>query len=127
MITGSIFGMEERALKLCEDRASILANNIANSSTPGFKARDFDFHHALKQANVRYEVAKTHENHLQVNNGVDGTRLEYRTPMQTSIDENTVDDELERKSFIENSIRYQASLSFAQSKLSTLMQAIKGE
>lgn len=127
MIAGSIFGVEERALKLCESRATILANNIANSSTPKFKARDFDFHKALKQANAHYAVATTHDNHLQLKNGIEGTKLIYRVPMQTSIDGNTVDDEIERKSFVENSIQYQASLSFAQSKMSTLMRAIKGE
>jgi len=127
MIASSIFGMEERALKLCENRASLLANNIANSSTPNYKARDFDFHSALKQTTAQYAVTTTHDNHLQIKNGTDGVKVAYRIPMQTSLDENTVDDELERKNFVENSIQYQASLSFAQNKLSTLMHAIKGE
>jgi len=127
MIANTIFGLEERALQLSEYRATVLANNIANASTPNFKARDFDFHSALTEASAHYAVSTTHANHLQMNNAIDGQQLGYRTPMQTSLDGNTVDDELERKNFINNSILYQASLGFAQQKLNTLLHAIKGE
>ena len=127
MIADSLFGLEERSLKLSEFRATVLANNLANSSTPNYKARDFDFQSALTHANSQYSMATTHENHLQLNNSIAGQRLGYRTPMQTSLDNNTVDDEIERKNFINNSVQYQASLGFVQNKLSTLMRAIKGE
>lgn len=127
MIANNIFGLEERALKLSELRATVLANNIANASTPHFKARDFDFQSALTEASAHFAVTTTHANHLQVNNAIGGQPLGYRTPMQTSLDGNTVDDELERKNFINNSIQYQASLSFVQQRLNTLLHAIKGE
>lgn len=127
MIIGNVFGLEEQALKLCEHRAGILSNNIANSATPNYKAVDFDFHAALKQAKAHYAVETSHDKHIQLSNSIDGQRLSYRIPMQTSIDENTVDDEIERKNFIQNSLRYQTSLSFAQNKIGILMKAIKGE
>ena len=43
------FGMHEQALKLRSHRAEVLAGNIANADTPGYKARDFDFHKLLQQ------------------------------------------------------------------------------
>jgi flagellar basal-body rod protein FlgB len=44
-----------------------------------------------------------------------------------SLDGNTVDDEIERKNFMENSLRYQMNLTFISNKSSELLKAIKGE
>ncbi|NIV32126.1 MAG: flagellar basal body rod protein FlgB, partial [Anaerolineae bacterium] len=37
------FGIHDDALRLRSQRSEVLANNIANADTPGFKARDIDF------------------------------------------------------------------------------------
>jgi len=123
---GSVFGVEERALKLCEDRAALLAGNISNSSTPNYKARDFDFQDAMKQASSAV-LKTTSAGHLNSAGSMGGQKISYRVPMQMSADENTVDDELERKNFIQNAINYQASLSFAQNTMGILSQALRGE
>lgn len=127
MIGRSAFDVEERALKLCEGRATLLASNIANSSTPQYKARDFDFQKAMNIASAQSGLVTTNARHLQAGHSVEGQSIGYRVPMQFSLDENTVDDEIERKNFIQNAIKYQASLGFAQNKMSNLMRAIKGE
>ncbi|MEJ2425701.1 MAG: flagellar basal body rod protein FlgB, partial [Candidatus Thiodiazotropha sp.] len=44
----NVFGIHERALTLRSQRAEVLASNLANADTPGFKARDFDFKAMLK-------------------------------------------------------------------------------
>ena len=41
-------GVHEQALMLRDQRSTILASNIANTDTPGFKARDFDFASVLR-------------------------------------------------------------------------------
>lgn len=127
MSGSSIFGLEARSLTLCEDRARLLASNIANSSTPNYKARDIDFQHAMKQASTNSALIATNAQHLPVSHSVDGQKVAYRVPMQFSLDDNTVDDELERKNFIDNSIKYEASLGFAKSKMNTLMRALRGD
>lgn len=121
------FGVSERALKLCEDRASLLAGNIANSSTPNYKARDFDFRDAMQKASSNQALLTTHSNHLNSSHSLDGQKVAYRVPMQSSSNGNTVDDEIERKNFIQNAINYQAGLGFAQNTMSTLLHAIRGE
>ncbi|WP_133128891.1 flagellar basal body rod protein FlgB [Legionella nagasakiensis] len=126
----SILGLEEKALKLCEERAGILSHNIANVSTPNYKARDFDFQKALKQATEHSQLITTHKNHVHTmsnKSSIGGQPLQYRVPMQEKLDQNTVDDELERKNFMENSLHYQANLNFVQGKYAQLMKAIKGE
>ena len=46
----NIFGIHATALKLREQRMAVLGSNIANASTPGYKARDIEFSAALKLA-----------------------------------------------------------------------------
>jgi flagellar basal-body rod protein FlgB len=48
--TTSLFGIHAAALSLREARLDVLASNLANADTPGFKARDIDFAQALTDA-----------------------------------------------------------------------------
>jgi flagellar basal-body rod protein FlgB len=114
----SIFGVSGDALKLCEERSKLIGDNLANGSTPGYKAKDIDFQAVLGQ------VA---EKGASVGSDVIAENLKYRVPMQKSLDGNTVDPEIERKNFIQNAIRYQVSLTFVHNRTSELLQAIRGE
>ena len=51
----------------------------------------------------------------------------YRVPAQASLDQNTVDVQVERAAFLDNAMRYQASLRFLSSRLSGLLNAFRGE
>lgn len=123
----SIFGLSEKALQLTEGRSVMLTNNLINASTPHYKAKDIDFHKALQDASETYSLNKTNANHIQADNQLSGQQMLYRVPMQMSLDGNTVDDEIERKNFMENAMRYQVNLTFIQNKSDELMKAIKGE
>lgn len=124
----SVFGLSEKALSLCEDRAVMLTNNIVNSSTPHYKAKDIDFNKAVQQANdTSASLALTNPSHIASTDTISNAQTLYRVPMQNSLDGNTVDSELERKSFIENALHYQVNLTFVQNKSDQLMKAIKGE
>jgi flagellar basal-body rod protein FlgB len=57
---------------------------------------------------------------------LDPATLKYRVPMAPSLDGNTVDEQLEQSAFAENSVRYQATLTFLNGKLRDLMTAITG-
>lgn len=125
----SIFGLSEKALRLTEDRSVLLTNNIANSSTPHYKARDIDFHQTLQETNsITPNLLTTHANHIKPSSEQDsGAHTMYRVPMQMSLDGNTVDEEIERKNFIENALNYQVNLTFIKNKTDELRKAIKGE
>ena len=125
----SIFGLSEKALSLCEDRSILLSNNVVNSSTPNYKARDIDFQKLLKQeeSNQASSLVTSNPNHLQGNEQLNGQPLLYRVPMQKNMDGNTVDENIERKDFIQNAMNYQVNLTFIQNKADQLMKAIKGE
>lgn len=123
------FGIHERALLLRSQRAEVLAANIANADTPGYKARDIDFKAMLaNEVDSSARLRTTDSQHIQTEEGmVPPSQLLYRTPMQPSLDGNTVDSEQEHTAFSANAIEYQASLSFINSKISGIRKALTGE
>ena len=125
------FGIHDDALMLHGRRASILAANMANADTPHYKARDIDFKAVLDRVSGTQgsiAVATTHPRHLPSDStGVSGAELLYRVPHQPSLDGNTVDTDIEQTTFMENALRYQASLRFLGGRIKTLRSAIRGD
>ncbi len=129
------------ALLLRSERGRVLSSNIANADTPHYKARDFDFRAALSQATgvqmnaggsaaepARAAMARTASGHLPFAAANGGNPpLVYRTPLQTSLDANTVDMDIERAQFADNTLRYEASLRFLNGQIRTLMTAMTGQ
>jgi flagellar basal-body rod protein FlgB len=116
-------------LALYGKRSGLLASNIANADTPGFKARDIDFRRMLASAgSEQVALQTTRHGHISAG-GQAGSINEtlYRVPDQPSLDGNTVNIQVEAAAFTENAIRYQSTLTFLSGKFSSLMLAIKGE
>jgi len=117
-------------LSVYSKRSSVLASNLANANTPGYKAKDIDFKAALSQAGGEQQVAlrTTRGNHITgTGSGMSNPEILYRTPLQPSLDGNTVDSQQEKARFTENAIRYQSTLTFLGGKFKGLKLAIKGE
>ena len=117
MGSNSLFGVHGAALAVRSQRMGVLASNIANASTPGYKAKDIDFREALDAIETG-----------GVNGGasIDGA-VKYRIPLQPSIDGNTVELSTEQTAFAENAVAYQTTLAFLNGRISTLTRALKGE
>ncbi len=129
MKLGDAFGIHEQALKVRSYRAELLASNMANADTPGFKARDIDFKQALGTATIQQPRMKTtHQNHISnATSGLSPAHLRYRIPTQPSLDGNTVDMQIEKSAFAANTLEYQASLGFLNGKIKGLKKAIRGD
>ncbi|HOP15783.1 MAG: flagellar basal body rod protein FlgB [Chromatiaceae bacterium] len=123
-----VFGIHEEALRLRARRSEVLASNLANADTPGYKARDFDFEAMLrKEMQPPVRLASTHSGHIKTDQSVvASTQMGYRIPQQPSLDGNTVEVEREQTEFSANAMRYQASLRFLDGRIKGLMLAIKG-
>lgn len=121
-------GIHPQALVMREKRSELLAANLANADTPGYKARDMNFEAVFKQnLQLTQTLERTHVNHLPVqNNGLQAHTL-YRNPNQASLDGNTVEANVEQAKYAENAVQYQASLQFLSSKFSGLMLALRGQ
>jgi len=129
ILTDGLFGNHTQALALWQRRAEVLAANMANADTPNFKARDVDFRAALGGADAAatpLPLAAPSTGVAAGTNELSGAALKYRLPMQPSLDGNTVDAESEQAAFAENSVRYQASLTFINAQIRTLRTAITG-
>lgn len=125
----SALGIHDRALSVRAKRAEMLASNIANGDTPGYKARDIDFRQALQQAGNTQQttIRTTHSRHISTASPSVDVDVMYRIPNQSSLDGNTVDTQIEKSEFADNALRYQASLTFLGRKFNGLMAALKGE
>lgn len=126
----SALGIHAEALRLRERRAEVLASNLANADTPGFKAQDLDFRSILaRQAGTGIRLASTDSQHLSGHKSETTAihELQYRIPTQPSLDGNTVDPHLEKAAFADNTVRYQTTLMLLGSKISGLRNAIRGE
>jgi flagellar basal-body rod protein FlgB len=129
-------GVHADALKIRGQRTELLARNLANADTPGYQARDIDFRAALAQAggatgaDVSVAVRATNVNHISTtddSSGVSSANLKYRVPLAPALDGNTVDVQMEQAAFAENSVRFQATLTFLQNRFRGLMTAITGQ
>lgn len=125
------FGLHPQGMELRAQRAEVIAGNIANADTPGYKAKGLDFKEAMAKASSQQAassgMSRTHEKHLDtrisINNNVD-----FRVPNQADTgDGNTVDVQLERNLYLNNSIEYQASVQFMTGKIKGLKKAITGQ
>lgn len=135
-------GVHQDALKVYAQRTSVLANNIANADTPNFKAQDLDFRSVLAQsatgaaaggpggASAALPLTTTSGNQISSSTSAAGgasAGLKYRVPLAPSLDGNTVDVQMEQAAFADNTVRYQAALSFLSGKFRDLMTAITGQ
>lgn len=111
-----LFGIHGKALEIRSQRIGMLASNIANAATPGYKARDIDFAAALNAS---------------LSGGAGDRAIEgatrYRVPLMASLDGNTVEMATEQSAFAENAVAYSATLGFIQGKVETMTRALRGE
>ena len=123
------------ALDVRAKRGELIANNLANADTPGYQARDIDFRQAMARAAGQgptsgVQLSTTNAGHIGGNSSADAATnpdLKYRTPLAPALDGNTVDAQVEQAAFAENAVRYQATLTFLNSKFRGLIAAITGQ
>jgi flagellar basal-body rod protein FlgB len=127
----SALGIHESALRVRGQRAGVLANNLANVDTPNYKARDLDFKQILNQKvteSNQFNMQSTNERHISLGGAFgEDSDLLYRTPQQPSIDGNTVEDQIEHAEYMKNTLAFQASFQFLNSKFQGLKSAIRGD
>jgi flagellar basal-body rod protein FlgB len=123
---------QQEALSLRAQRQSVIASNIAHADTPGYKARDIDFSSTLAQTIERGRAADgmslstTSVRHIAAQAPAqDNGDLQYRIPLQSSIDGNTVEMDTERVAFADNTVHFESGLTVVSSKIKTMLAAIQ--
>jgi len=124
----SYFGVPAKALLIRDQRASQLANNLANADTPNYKAKDVNFNDALQQAmgSSAQNMVTTNPEHIRTPQSM-SVPLKFRVPQQVSLDGNTVDKDIETTAYLNNTLAYQADITFLTSKIRMMRSALRGE
>lgn len=105
---------QQKMLGVLAYRQQLLASNIANADTPGYKAVDIDIQGVAqvtrRGASASLSLMTTTSRHLSGSIPTPPFPLKYHVPYQASADGNTVEMDVERQKFSENSLMYQFSL-----------------
>lgn len=119
---GGKASLQELALGVRAYRQQLIASNIANADTPGYQAVDINFEDALRIARSiantpPLKLSATVAGHIagQAQSSVPPVPLKYHAPSQPSADGNTVEMDVERSKFAENSMMWE----FARDRVSS--------
>jgi flagellar basal-body rod protein FlgB len=104
----------ERAISGASLRQSVLANNLANAETPGYKRMDVNFHDALAQAMGSNDSAT-----------IEATAFSPRQDPQTlRADGNGVDVDTESAAMAKNGLEYEALVSVDKARIQIIQSAL---
>jgi flagellar basal-body rod protein FlgB len=135
---------QAKALVIRADRQRVIASNIANADTPGYAGRDVNFKEAMNAAlggnSLTVERAAptggtsagmTDSRHIALESTMGtigaGNTLAYTAQTQPAMDGNSVDLDRERANFVDNAVRYEATLRFINGNSRTILSAIQGQ
>jgi flagellar basal-body rod protein FlgB len=114
-----------QALALRAQRQQVIAANIANADTPGYQARDFDFASALRAARGAGGPGDAIGRDIMAPGGRAQPAMRYVHPAQTNLDGNSVDMDRERANFMDNALKFDATLRFINGNVRTTLDAMK--
>ncbi len=133
-ISGTL-SVQGTALQLRARRQEVISSNIANSDTPNYKAVDFNFSSALRGAlskgtsSAANGLQQTRPGHIG-GEGLTRSSLEIATQFRASskpaLDNNTVDMDIERANFADNTLKYEAASRALSGTIKTMQTAING-
>ena len=129
---------QSKALVLRAERQRLIASNIANADTPGYVARDLDFRASLISAvsesdsnSQRLDLSASRSGNTRhmplAATSSSAPTLAYAIQSQPAMDGNSVDLDRERANFVDNSVRYEATLRFINGYSKTILSAIQGQ
>jgi len=116
------FGVLHKILQAANARQKVLASNIANAETPGYKARDIKFGDAFSK---QLKLVKTDSKHMNNANGSgdDGKIVIQKNPSWG--DRNNVELNVEVAKMQENALTHSAAIKILNTKIKMYKDAIK--
>lgn len=127
-LLSNALGVHEKALRVRGERMEVLARNIANADTPHFKSRELDFKAVMTEVQPTETMASTHATHFPfADESVAEDGMRYRVPFNASMDGNTVEMSVEQAKYGKAAGDYQATLSFLESRVSSIRKALRGD
>lgn len=121
----------EKGMDAYSARQKAITNNIANATTPGYKAQRVSFEEEYKKHLDKSEldVEKTDEKHINIGkkdlNDIKPRRY-LQEDRRNDSGLNNVDIDHEMAELAKNNIRYEMSTVLVKKRLTALMTSIKG-
>jgi len=117
----------QRALTVRSARQELLARNLANAATPGYRAVDLPFEQAMGAATEAGAppMAATNAHHLKPAAAAPAPVELVEVGGEPGLDGNTVDMEAEAGRMAENSLMYDATAQLTAAYFSHLLHAIR--
>jgi flagellar basal-body rod protein FlgB len=104
-------GKLDQYMTLLSSRQRLVASNIANADTPGYKTKDIDFEAAMQSAMV----------------GGPGSPMASEVPgLRVKNDGNNVDLDREARLLAENALRFSVGSNLLRSQIKNMRAAITG-
>lgn len=125
----SIFNIVKKRMAWLGQRQEVLAQNIANADTPGYKARDvkgFQFRELIRRESANLTMASTSSNHLrgQRKRTTDFGTAEDRQPFETAPNGNSVVLEEQMGKMGESSVNYRLTTELYKKHLGMIRAAL---
>ncbi len=117
------FSVLHRILKAANVRQKVIASNIANAETPGYKAKDARFNNLLSN---ELRMQTTDPKHIRNGNGSD---LDVEIVAENNLswgDSNNVELNVEVGKMTENALTHNAAVKILSTKIRMYKTAIKG-
>lgn len=121
----------KKSLDLRMQNQQVIAGNVANAQTPGYKAKRLEFEDALRQAvdGQGHDVSVTHPRHISSHGGsiarVEATVSEVDGAAGLG-DGNTVSVDQEMILLAQNQLMYEASAQLLSKKMSIIKYVVQG-
>lgn len=124
-IFGNSMYMTQRSLDYLWEKQNVTMQNIANSDTPGYKAKYVTFEENLA-SNIRQ--ARLKKGLAAVRQGIQGAQIQVHSTADASarLDENNVQVDAESVELARTSLQYQYQLQSLNGDISRLRSVIKG-
>jgi len=120
-----------RSMSLASQRMGLIASNMANIDTPGYRTKDFNFQAALqneisKLGGNQMPISQTHPMHFQITTDHSlPPSSETARPNYERNDGNDVSLDQQTAALARTQVAYQLSASFAQQELRKIYQIIR--
>lgn len=123
-------GLLERAMDLRGARQRVIASNIANEETPGYRAKDLQFKDALSRAargTPMVHMRSTHPGHIAIGTGSAQAwgQITEVPAADLPLDANSVSLDTEMAKLSDNAMHYNTAATVASMRIRGLLSAIR--
>lgn len=131
-IFNNVFDTLEKSLDIRTKRQALIASNIVNQDTPGYRAKDIDFRKALNAAmrnsdTQHIQLITTDGNHIPIDSDSEGIEIEAADSKSIGNDGNTVNIDSEIQKMQKNSGMYQITMEMLKYKFKSIKNILDNE